>query len=251
MSQRTLIAEACDRISHRVKSADASKLEDEYRRLVEGLSEADTGNMDDDFMANPVLPDEIINESVPGNIRRAEHFTAFLARFVEYLKTRMRVLHVVAETPLSFLQHLKDITFIEKKPLKFCSERLSSLVRTLELTRIDEFSSLQKVAAFATLVASYDRGFRLILEPFETDTSTVPNPVFHLVCLDAAIAIAPIFERFSSVIITSGTLSPLDMYPKMLGFEATMLESYAMTLTRDCFLPLVRDSPVFQLSKTC
>jgi len=55
---------------------------------------------------------------VPGNIRRAEHFTAFLARFVEYLKTRMRVLHVVAETPASFLQHLKDITFIEKKPLK-------------------------------------------------------------------------------------------------------------------------------------
>lgn len=31
----------------------------------------------------------------------------------------MRVLHVVAETPLSFLQHLKDITFIEKKPLKY------------------------------------------------------------------------------------------------------------------------------------
>jgi DNA excision repair protein ERCC-2 len=30
----------------------------------------------------------------------------------------MRVLHVVAETPASFLQHLKDITFIEKKPLK-------------------------------------------------------------------------------------------------------------------------------------
>lgn len=29
------------------------------------------------------------------------------------------------------------------------------------------------------------------------------------------------------------------MYPKMLGFEATMMESYAMTLTRNCFLPLV------------
>ena len=31
----------------------------------------------------------------------------------------MRVLHVVAETPISFLQHLKDITFIEKRPLKY------------------------------------------------------------------------------------------------------------------------------------
>ena len=31
----------------------------------------------------------------------------------------MRVLHVVAETPLSFLQHLKDITYIERRPLRY------------------------------------------------------------------------------------------------------------------------------------
>lgn len=141
----------------------------------------------------------MLDEAVPGSIRRAEHFTAFLARFVEYLKTRMRVLHVVAETPLSFLQHLKDITFIERKPLKFvslwfscastyssprfCSERLASLVRTLELTRIDEYSSLQKVAAFATLVATYDKGMsnlliRLMLTHFDripTHSGTIRN----------------------------------------------------------------------------
>lgn len=87
----------------------------------------------------------------------------------------MRVLHVVAETPLSFLQHLKDITYIERRPLRcvsffphkgrslttthrFCAERLQSLIRTLELTRLDEYSSLQKVAAFATLVATYEKG---------------------------------------------------------------------------------------------
>lgn len=92
----------------------------------------------------------------------------------------MRVLHVVAETPLSFLQHLKDLTFIERKPLRFCAERLTSLVRTLELTQLDQYSSLQKVAAFATLVATYEKGFLLILEPFETDNATVPNPIFRL-----------------------------------------------------------------------
>lgn len=88
----------------------------------------------------------------------------------------MRVLHVVAETPLSFLQHLKDITYIERRPLRyaltssgvwpplltlfgsFCAERLQSLVRTLELNRLDEFSALQKVASFATLVATYEKG---------------------------------------------------------------------------------------------
>jgi len=34
------------------------------------------------------LPDDLLKEAVPGNIRRAEHFVAFLKRFVEYLKVR-------------------------------------------------------------------------------------------------------------------------------------------------------------------
>ncbi|KAH8117593.1 DNA repair helicase [Phellopilus nigrolimitatus] len=222
-----------------IKITDASRLQDEYAKLVEGLQEADEARQEDAFMANPVLPDDLLKEAVPGNIRKAEHFVAFLKRFVEYLKTRMRVLHVVAETPLSFLQHLKDITFIERRPLRFCAERLQSLVRTLELTHIDEYASLQKVANFATLVATYEKGFLLILEPFETDNATVPNPIFHFTCLDPSLAIAPVFERFSSVVITSGTISPLDMYPKMLQFTPVVQETYAMTLTRNSFLPLV------------
>lgn len=47
------------------------------------------------------------------------------------------------------------------------------------------------------------------------------------------------FERFSTVVITSGTISPLDMYPKMLQFTPVVQETYSMTLTRNSFLPLV------------
>jgi DNA excision repair protein ERCC-2 len=197
-----------------------------------------------------------LREAVPGNIRRAEHFVAFLKRFVEYLKTRMKVLHVISETPASFLQHLRDLTFIEKKPLRsktspepsaryidfryrFCAERLTSLVRTLELANVEDYLPLQEVATFATLVATYDKGFLLILEPYESDTAKVPNPVLHLTCLDASIAIKPVFDRFSSVIITSGTISPLEMYPRMLQFDTVVQESYTMTLARRSFLPLI------------
>ena len=94
-----------------------------------------------------MLPDEILQEAVPGTIRRAEHFIAFLRRFLEYLKvgprassgptaimrrliglasmvqrggaqTRLRVQHVVSESPLSFLQDLREVTQIERKPLR-------------------------------------------------------------------------------------------------------------------------------------
>ena len=35
------------------------------------------------------------------------------------LQTRLKVMHVVSETPLSFLLHLKEMTFIEQKPLRY------------------------------------------------------------------------------------------------------------------------------------
>jgi DNA excision repair protein ERCC-2 len=228
-----------ERKMEEMKSTDAQKLQNEYEKLVQGLQDADDARGEDAFMANPVLPDDLLKEAVPGNIRRAEHFVAFLKRFIEYLKTRMRVLHVISETPPSFLRHLKDLTFIEKKPLRFCAERLTSLVRTLELSNIEDYQSLQDIATFATLIATYDKGFVLILEPYESETATVPNPILHFACLDASIAIRPVFERFSSVIITSGTISPLEMYPRMLQFNTVVQESYTMSLARRSFLPLV------------
>lgn len=222
-----------------MKTTDAEKLQNEYAKLVEGLRDANEARSEDAFMANPALPDDLLKEAVPGNIRRAEHFVSFLKRFIEYLKTRMKVLHVISETPPSFLNHLKELTFIEAKPLRFCAERLTSLVRTLELTNIEDYQPLQEVATFATLVATYDKGFVLILEPFENESTQVANPILHFTCLDAAIAIKPVFDRFSSVVITSGTISPLEMYPKMLGFSAVVQESYSMTLARKSFLPMV------------
>ncbi|CAN6670644.1 general transcription and DNA repair factor IIH helicase subunit XPD [Trichomonascus vanleenenianus] len=222
-----------------VKATDSQKLQDEYQKLVEGLRSTELARDEGSFMSNPVLPDDILSEAVPGNIRRAEHFVAFLKRFIEYLKTRMKVLHVISETPTSFLKHVKELTFIDRKPLRFCSERLTSLVRTLELTDVEDYTALKEIATFATLVSTYEKGFVLILEPFETEQATVPNPILHFTCLDASIAMKPVFDRFNSVIITSGTISPLDMYPKMLNFETVIQQSYAMTLARRSFLPMI------------
>ncbi len=50
-----------------------------------------------------------------------------------------------------------------------------------------------------------------------------------------------------SVVITSGTLSPMELYPTLLGFKPLVTESYQMSLTRDCFLPLVIEPPTEQI----
>lgn len=222
-----------------LKKHDLEKLQHEYEQLVAGLRELEIARLEELFVQNPVLPNDLLQEAIPGNIRRAEHFVLFLKRFIEYLKTRMKVLHVVLETPTSFLQHLKQLTYIDRKPLRFTSERLSLLVRTLELAEVDDFTALKDIATFATLVLTYELGFQLILEPFETEGSTVPNPILRFTCLDASIAMKPVFQRFRLVIITSGTISPLDMYPRMLDFQTVLQELYAMTLARRLFLPMI------------
>ncbi|GBM44428.1 General transcription and DNA repair factor IIH helicase subunit XPD [Araneus ventricosus] len=228
-----------ERTVNKIKDTDARKLQEEYQRMVEGLRETGIARETDIILSNPVLPDEILNEAVPGNIRSAEHFIAFLKRFLEYVKMRLRVQHVVQESPAAFLRDIFSKVCIERKPLRFCSERLRSLVRTLEITELNEMSSLMALCNFATLVSTYMKGFTLIIEPFDDRTPSVPNPILHFSCMDASVAIKPVFQRFQSVIITSGTLSPLDMYPKILDFRPVIMASFTMTLARPCLCPMI------------
>nr|CAD7199293.1 unnamed protein product [Timema douglasi] len=218
---------------------DAKKLTEEYQRLVDGLKDASVARETDVVLSNPVLPDEVLQEAVPGNIRTAEHFVGFLKRFVEYLKTRLRIQHVVQETPAGFLKDVAQKVCIERKPLRFCAERLASLLRTLEIADQTDFSPLVLITHLATLVSTYTKGFTIIVEPFDDKTPTVSNPLLHFSCLDSSLAIKPVFDRFQTVVITSGTLSPLDMYPKILDFHPVIMSSFTMTLARPCLLPMI------------
>ncbi|KRT81408.1 helicase, partial [Oryctes borbonicus] len=222
-----------------MRHSNEEKLREEYHRLVEGLKDASVARDSDVILANPVLPDDVLKEVVPGNIRNAEHFISFLKRFIEYLKTRLRVQHVVQESPAGFLKDIQSKVCIERKPLKFCAERLSSLLRTLEIADMADFGPLILITHLATLVSTYMKGFTIIVEPFDDKTPTVSNPIFHFSCLDSSIAIKPVFDRFQTVVITSGTLSPIDMYPKILNFHPVIMTSFTMTLARPCLLPMI------------
>ncbi|KAI1295878.1 General transcription and DNA repair factor IIH helicase subunit XPD [Halotydeus destructor] len=230
---------ALDGSIKKIKELDQDKLRSEYERMVEGLREANIARETDLVLANPILPDEVLNEAIPGNIRTAEHFVNFLKRLLEYIKMRMRSQHVVQESPAAFLKDIQSKSCIERKPLRFCAERLRSLTRTLEVDDITNFTALTKICNFATLISTYTKGFCLIIEPFDDRTPTISNPVLTLSCLDASIAIKPVFERFQSVVITSGTLSPIDMYPKLLDFHPVISTSFTMTLARPCICPMI------------
>ena len=134
----------------------------------------------DHWLANPTLPDDILKEAVPGSIRRAEHFLDVLRRLLDYLKTRLRTEKVESEGPTSFVLSLNSQTYIDQKTLKFCHDRLHSLLLTLEITDTDEFLHIQTICNFATLVGTYARGFSIIIEPFDERMPHIPDPVLQV-----------------------------------------------------------------------
>lgn len=181
-----------------------------------------------------VLPDDLLNEAIPGNIRKAEHFVAFLKRFVEYLKVLFPIRgHYVSRGIMPLLYRLgcvycmlwrkrlcpsysilktlltssgghygKQGTTLIPPPLQFfitkgsaptdCNH-WSALWRSAVWTSTRPFRRLQasphlcpptrRVGWYSpchvTPHPHFCSGFLLILEPFETDNATVPNPVFH------------------------------------------------------------------------
>jgi len=231
---------------NRAKASDGARLQAEYQSLVNGL--VDQGLLDahpnEVGLASNILSPDVVAESVPGNIRRAEHFVAFMKKIVEHLKARLRTVSgptggVTSETPLAFLHRMITTTSLEAKPLKFAHSRLSSLLRTLQVPNLDDFNALTDVADFASLVATYSEGLPRFAIIMEAAVGGTPNPGIQLACLDSSLAIAPLFKRFGSVIITSGTLSPIDLYPKLLQFEPCISASFNMSTFRPCIHPLV------------
>jgi DNA excision repair protein ERCC-2 len=127
---------------------------------------------------------------------RAEHFVLFLRRFVEYLKTRVATDSVVSQSCSAFLEDVSAGVAVDGKTLQFCYDRLTSLLKTLEIHNTDEFWPLQLVADFGTLLGTYDKGFAVIIEPWDGRLPSVPDPVIQLACLDASLAIKPVFDKY-------------------------------------------------------
>ncbi|KAI5175268.1 DNA excision repair protein ERCC-2 [Pancytospora epiphaga] len=172
-------------------------------------------------------------EHCPGNLRRSVHFLSVMKRLVEFFKTKLKTTHLTTESIDTFAHHIEELTFIKRKSLQFCSQRLGMLVAEID---DDEIRKLKQVADFATMLGIHSRGFSVIFEPYENN---VFNPTLRLCCLDASIAISHVFKHFKSVIITSGTLSPIEMYPRILNFVPGAIIEVGTTLSRNSISPIV------------
>ncbi|KAA8491366.1 DNA repair helicase XPD [Porphyridium purpureum] len=231
------------------RETNAGRLQEEYERLVASFSAQNLlpasvaqNQLTDALLASPVLPHDLPEqESVPGSLRKAEHFVMYLRRIVDHLRRKMQAQSVTQESARLFTHQVAGSLLTDVKTLRCCSERLKSLLFTLEVTDMAEYSPLNCVADFATLLGAYGntRSFGVIFEPYDERLPSIPDPILQLACLDSTLAMQPVFERFQTVVLTSGTLSPLDMYSRILGFQPVVSRSFTMSLARKCIAPMI------------
>ncbi len=91
---------------------------------------------------------------------------------------------------------------------------------------------------FCELVCSHNNGFKIIFQPHPMD-GNIADPLLTLSCLDSALSMKPIWKNFSSVILTSGTISPINLYPKILGFQPVIAKSINIQIGRNPINPLI------------
>jgi DNA excision repair protein ERCC-2 len=246
--------------THDMKRRGAERLRQEYERLVGGidleqrirqendmqmtalsLSELSMGTHTSQARALSNLADERAALATP-EIHSAGTFLKFMRQILSFLCEIVDSNINLEEPSIRFANVLCGKLGTEKKVLQAASDRLVSLLWTLEISDVAAFMPLQRISDLCTLLGTYTSGFIVINDPDER--------VFHLACLDASLAMRPILSKFKSVIITSGTLSPLWFYPRLLNFRAAVAESLPMSLERACLCPLIvtRGSDQSQLS---
>ena len=69
-------------------------------------------------------------------------------------------------TPLSLLNKMQQQYFIDQRPLKHVRDRLTQLINSLHIDKVEEYSSLNLIADFSVFISTYFEGFSLILEPY-------------------------------------------------------------------------------------
>jgi DNA excision repair protein ERCC-2 len=226
-----------------VRQRDANRLKQEYDRLVQGLVAA--GDIDPDIAARIPVPNVLPTEGnlarllVPGSIRKAENFLSLLQAVLAFLKQHIISQKSKSEGTLMFCHRIEEAQNIDSKTLKSFSLRLRSLLNTLKIIDVDQYVPIAKVCEVCSLAATHARGFAVLVDPYP-EMEGVYDPQIELSCLDASIAMRMVTDRFSTVVLTSGTLSPLTIYPKLLNLSRVIIsESLSVSLARECIRPMV------------
>ena len=75
---------------------------------------------------------DLVKETIPGNIRKAEHFVTFLKKFVIFVRGLINIKDVKILSPETFLEELNKSTHLEPTPLKYNYPAFSNVMAAID-----------------------------------------------------------------------------------------------------------------------
>ena len=214
-----------------------------------------------DMISKPELPTQIIKKAMPASLRNFDNFIDDARKLVRFLTNFLQgsekpkqdvavdaLLHnftnaepttTVLDTETERYPPRQILGLIQKKcsidplTLHYMGERLSRFIIDNKVPEYEKYASLFDVMEFAGLLGTYDDGFTVFVE------QTHEGPIVQIACLDCTLAFEPVLRHFKRIVITSGTLSPLSFYPKLLNFDPVACVDFTMSFSRQCLLPVI------------
>lgn len=203
------------------------------------------------MFASPLIANERLSDknTIPGTIRKPANFLNFLKRAIMYLKhkvflqatTKAKEEKRECISPLRIQCELNYEQFIDNASIKLALSRLGMLLFTLRVKNIKKYKPLVKVLDFLTMVVSHSVRFALYKDPYpDFKKFKQVRVLLQLACLDPAVAFKPLEAVARNIVVTSGNLTPSEMYSKLLEVPFKTIKHFTLdSQFKSVFCPLV------------
>lgn len=247
-----------------IREREKEKLQKAFDKMKDNLKNKDFVSPETlEIFSHRNIPEHILKKALPSSIRDFDDFIdksrkliRFLTSFIQgserptiTTKAADALMHgetnavdaplqtAEGETerysPNSVLGLIYSKTGLDASTLIKMPEQLSNFIVGNKLPDYEKYAALVDVLEFASLIGEFDQGFTVFVE------NMMQGPVMQMACLDPTFTFKPVVTHFQRVVITSGTLSPLSFYPKMLEFEPVTSAGFTMSFSRQCLLPII------------
>lgn len=259
-----------EEIASKLRAKEQGLLQNAFEHLKKGLQKEE-GDLSTEevleILANPYLPAHIMEKAMPKSLIKFDDFNSkakkllmFLGAFLkgiekpeggkiitnDFNQQQLPILtdengdeiplvdsYVERYTPKQVIDAITKKCDIQPEELEHLTHRFQQFLKNNKVPDIDKFQPLLSTLDFGSALTSHNFGYNIFVEP------TLDGPIVMLYCVDSTIAFKNALNHFSRIIITSGTLSPLSIYPILLGFEPVSMVDFTMSFSRRCLLPLI------------
>lgn len=177
---------------------------------------------------------ELIDEMIPGNIRKPQYFIKYVKTAVVYLRQYLRTKEPNVQSAYGFLYKIASSLMVGKETLQFFSILLNALVNALAVKKTENIKSLALVCDFCSSFSLHPESYAMVYEPYPTSAKAL-SPVLQLACNDSSKFLPKVLQNLHSGFFFTSSSTPSEISLKILGLNCPVISQSALST----FCPLI------------